>query len=339
MPDLSVIALIVVFVFAIALGFSNGFNDAANAVATAIGTRAISPRLAVGLAAVFNMLGAFMGLEVAKTIGKGILIPEAITVPTVIAGVASVVLWTTFATIRGLPVSITHGLVAGLAAAGVAAAGTQAIIWGVLQRILAAVVTAPLLGFAAGFVMMTLLYWLLRSQVPSLLRTLFSRLQVFSLAFVAYSHGKNDGQMPIGVITMALTLFYQDPNFWDRISFMDPMGRWVIIISALSISLGTAIGGQRVIRTLGTKVTAMDPIQGFSAQTAAALVIEGASALGIPVSTTHCVSTSIMGVGATRRFSAVRWVVAREMTMAWIITFPACGLLGYVFSLLLGKIM
>jgi PiT family inorganic phosphate transporter len=339
MPDLSVIGLIAVFVFAIALGFSNGFNDAANAVATAIGTRAISPRLAVGLAAVFNMLGAFMGLEVAKTIGKGILIPEAITIPTVIAGVASVVIWTTFATIKGLPVSITHGLVAGLAAAGVAAAGTQAIIWGVLRTIMAAVITAPLLGFVAGFVMMTLLYWLLRSQVPSLLRTLFSRLQVFSLAFVAYSHGKNDGQMPIGVITMALTLFYQDPNFWDRITFADPLGRWVIIISALSISLGTAIGGQRVIRTLGTKVTAMDPIQGFTAQTSAALVIEAASALGIPVSTTHCVSTSIMGVGATRRFSAVRWVVAREMTMAWIITFPACGLLGYVFSLLLGKIM
>ncbi len=339
MPDPSLIGLIVVFIFAIALGFSNGFNDAANAVATAIGTRAVSPRLAVGLAAVFNMLGAFTGLAVAKTIGKGILVPEAITIPTVIAGVVAVVLWTAFATLKGLPVSITHGLVAGLAAAGIAAEGIQAVVWSVLQRILAAVVTAPLLGFVAGFVMMTLLYWLLRSQVPSLLRTLFSRLQVFSLAFVAYSHGKNDGQMPIGVITMAMVLFYQDPNFWDRINFADPLGRWIIIISSLSISLGTALGGWRVIRTLGTKVTAMDPIQGFSAQTAAALVIEGASALGIPVSTTHTVSTSIMGVGATRRLSAVRWVVAREMTMAWIITFPACGLLGFVLSLLLGKIL
>jgi PiT family inorganic phosphate transporter len=338
MPDLPLLALILVIIFAIALGVSNGFNDAANAIAAAIGTRALSPRQAILLASVFNMMGAATGLAVARTIGKGILIPEAISFPTVIGGVAAVVIWTVMATLYGMPVSITHGLVAGLAAAGVASVGSGAMVWSVLQRILMAVITAPVLGFAGGFVLMVILYWLLRRSPPDKLRTPFSRLQILSSAFVAYSHGKNDGQMPIGVITMGLVIYFQDASFWDRLSFGDPLGRWIIIVSSLAISSGMALGGWRVIKTLGMKITTLRPVHGFAAQTAAASVIEAASHLGIPVSTTHCVSTSIMGVGATYRLSAVRWGVAGNIAAAWVVTFPVCAALGYLFSWLLGYV-
>jgi PiT family inorganic phosphate transporter len=155
---------------------------------------------------------------------------------------------------------------------------------------------------------------------------------------MAYSHGKNDGQMPIGVMTMGLVIYFQDASFWDRLSFGDPLGRWIIIASALAISSGMAIGGWRVIRTLGMRVTIMRPVHGFTAQTAAAAVIELASNLGIPVSTTHCMSTAIMGVGATRRLAAVRWGVAGNIVAAWIFTFPICALLGYTISWALGHI-
>jgi len=341
MPDLSLVALVVVVVLAIALGVSNGFNDAANAIATAVGTRALTPRQALVIAAFFNMLGAATGLAVAQTVGKGILnlsLDEAIAFPTVIGGVASVVVWTTVATYYGLPVSISHGLVAGLAAAGVASLGTGAVVWNKLQHVGMAVVTAPALGFVGGFVLMLALYWLLRRSAPNRLRAPFSRLQILSSAFVAYSHGKNDGQMPIGVMTMGVVIYLQDATFWDRLSIADPIGRWIIIGSALAISLGTAIGGWRVIRTLGMRITALQPVHGFAAQTAAALVIESASHFGIPVSTTHCVSTSIMGVGALRRLTAVRWGLAGNIVAAWVVTFPVCAILGYLFSWLLGYV-
>ena len=338
MPDLSLVALVLIVLFALALGFSNGFNDAANAIATAIGTRALTPRQAIILAPFFNMLGAATGLAVAKTIGKGILIPEAITYPTIIGGVAAVVIWTTLATIYGMPVSITHGLVSGLAAAGVATAGGGAMVWSILQRVITAVVTAPTLGFVGGFMMMVILCWVFRRAPADRLRSPFSKLQILSSAFMSYSHGKNDGQMPISVITMGLVIYFQDASFWDRLSFGDPVGRWIIIVSALAISSGMAIGGWRVIKTLGMRVTTLRPVHGFAAQTAAAAVIETASHLGIPVSTTHCISTSIMGVGATHRLSAVRWGVAGNIVAAWLVTFPVCGGLGYLFSLLLNLV-
>jgi PiT family inorganic phosphate transporter len=337
MFDASAFVLVPIVLFAIALGFSNGFNDAANTIATAVGTRALTPKQAVILAAFFNMLGSATGLAVARTIGKGILIPEAITYSTIIGGVASVVIWTLLATRYGMPVSITHGLVAGLAAAGIASAGIEAIVWKVLQRVLTSVIAAPTLGFIGGLALMFVLYWILQRSAPDILRILFSRLQTISSAFMAYSHGKNDGQMPIGIITMGLVLYFQDPSFWDRLSLSDPTGRWIIIISSLAISSGMATGGWRVIKTLGMKVTRLNPVQGFTAQIAAAGVIEIASNLGIPVSTTHCISTSIMGVGATRRLSAVRWGIARNIVITWIVTFPVCGILGYLFSWLLGN--
>lgn len=339
MPDSSIFILVPIFIFAIALGFSNGFNDAANTVATAISTRALSPKQAIILAAIFNMLGAATGLAVARTIGKGILIPEAITYPTIIGGVAAVVVWTVLATRYGMPVSITHGLVSGLAAAGMATTGSGAIVWSVLQRVLVSVVSAPALGFIGGFGLMIMLYWLLRPVIPGRLRVPFSRLQIISSAFMAYSHGKNDGQMPIGIMTMGLVLYFQDASFWDRLSFGDPIGRWIIIVSALAISSGMATGGWRVIKTIGMRITNLNPVQGFAAQMGAAGVIEIASNLGIPVSTTHCISTSIMGVGAARRMSAVRWGVARSIVATWVVTFPVCGILGYLFSRLLGLIL
>jgi len=332
MPDASLYLLILIIILAIGFGFTNGLNDAANAIATAISTRALSPRNAVILAGLFNFAGAATGLEVARTIGKGILIPEAISYLTVIAALASVIIWTSLATYYGLPVSLTHGFIAGLAAAGTAAIGGGAVVWGVMGKVLAAVVTAPVLGFVGGFVMMVILFWVFRRSAPDKMRSLFSKLQIPAAAFVAYSHGKNDGQMPIGVITMALVIFYNDSGLWDKIPW------WVIIVSALAISSGMAIGGRRVIRTLGMGVTTLRPVHGFAAQASAAGVIEAASQWGIPVSTTHCISSAIMGVGATKRLSAVRWGVAGNIIAAWIITFPVCGGLGYLFAWLLGLI-
>jgi len=287
------------------------------------------------------MAGAATGTLVAKTIGKGILAPEAITYLTVIASLASIIIWGTLATYAGLPISLHHGFIAGLAAAGIAVAGSEAVVWGVMERILAAVAVAPLLGFAGGFIGMVCLYWVFRRSAPDKMRRIFSRLQFLTTAFMAYSHGKNDGQMPIGVITMALVIFYDDASLWDRLSLFDPNLWWVIVISALAISAGTAMGGWRVIKTIGMRVATLRPVHGFTAQASAATVIEVAShgafmgQWGIPVSTTHCISASIMGVGATRRLSAVRWGIAGNIVIAWILTFPICGALGYLFAWLL----
>jgi len=338
MPDANVWVLVIIVIMAMGFGFTNGLNDAANAIAAAIGTRALSPRTAVIMAGIFNFAGAATGLEVARTIGKGILIPEAVTYLTLISALASVITWTALATYRGFPVSLTHGFVVGLAAAGMAAVGGEAVIWSVMMRVLTAVVTAPALGFIGGFIFMVCLYWICWRSAPDKMRTLFSRLQIPASAFVAYAHGKNDGQMPVGIIMMALVAYYGDAGLWDHLSITNPDTWWVIVLSALSISSGMAIGGQRVIKTVGMRVTTLRPIHGFAAQASGAAVIEAASHLGIPVSTTHCVSSAIMGVGATRRFSAVRWSVAGDIFMAWVLTFPICGVLGYFFSWLLHRI-
>ncbi len=336
MPDTSLWLLILIIILAIGFGVVNGFNDAANAIAASVGSRALSPRNAIILAAFFNMAGALTGTAVAITIGKGILAPEAISFLTVIAGLAAVIVWGTIATYYGLPVSITHSFVTGLAAAGAAVVGGEAIQWGVMQRVLSSVVAAPVLGFVGGFVLMVTLFWVFRRSAPARMRVIFRRLQWLTTAFLAYSHGKNDGQMPIGVITMALVVYYGQPALWDQLPYGDLW--WVVVISALAISSGTAMGGWRVIRTLGMKVTILQPIHGFAAQVSAATVIEIASHFGIPVSTTHCASSAVMGVGATKRLSAVRWGVAGNIIAAWVLTFPICGGLGYLFAWLLGMV-
>ena len=329
MPDSSLVLFLMIVLLAVGFGLVNGFNDAANAIAASVGSRSLSPRNAVIIAAFLNLVGAATGLEVAKTIGKGILVPEAISYLTVISGLLAVIVWGTIATRLGLPVSITHSFIAGLATAGIAVMGGEAIVWGTLQRVGSSVVVAPTLGFAGGFVLMVILFWIFRQSAPARIRVVFSRLQWLTTAFLAYSHGKNDGQMPIGVITMALVIYTGRTNLWDNVPW------WVIIVSALAISIGTISGGWRVIKTLGTRITTLQPIHGFASQASAATVIELASHLGIPVSTTHCASGAIMGVGSTRRFSAVRWGLAGNIITAWILTFPICGGLGYLFARLL----
>ncbi|HEY78923.1 MAG TPA: inorganic phosphate transporter [Dehalococcoidia bacterium] len=337
MPDPTLWLLLFIIALALGLGIVNGFNDAANAIATVIGTRVLSPRRAVVMGAILNFAGAATGLEVARTIGKGIVAEEFLTMPVVIAALVTVIIWISLATYYGLPLSITHSLVAAMAGAGFAVAGSGAIVWSKMQQVVTSVFTAPVLGFIGGFVLMVILFWIFRRVATDRVRGLFSNLQIVSAAFMAYSHGKNDGQMPIGIIAMALVVYFkqigqfeQAAAVWGNIQFGSLW--WVIVISALSISFGTAVGGWRVIRTLGLRVTTLRPIHGFAAETAGAAVIETASLLGIPVSTTHCITSSIMGVGATRRFSAVRWGVARRIVAAWIITFPICGGLGYLLA-------
>jgi len=327
MPELALLVLVIAA--AIGFGVVNGFNDAANSVAASIGSRALSPRNAIILAAFCEFAGAATGLEVARTIGKGILVPEAISYLTVIAALVAVIIWGTIATRLGLPVSISHSFVTGLAAAGIAVAGSEAVVWSILQRIGVSVVAAPTLGFIGGFALMVVLLWASRRSAPARMRVVFSRLQWLTTAFLAYSHGKNDGQMPIGVITMALVVYTGRVELWDNIPW------WVIIISALAISSGIAMGGWRVIKTVGMKITALQPIHGFATDATAATVIEIASRLGIPVSTTHCATAAVMGVGATKRLSAVRWGVTRNIVLAWVLTFPACAALGWAIASLL----
>jgi len=337
MPELALLVLVIAA--AIGFGVVNGFNDAANAVAASIGSRAISPRNGIILAAFFDFAGAATGTAVAITIGKGIISSEtwlslSSSSPIdayliLIAAEATVIIWGTIATRLGLPVSISHSLVTGLAAAGAAVIGWEVVIWGMLGRIGASVAIAPALGFIGGFVLMVILLWAFRRSAPSRMRVVFSRLQWLTTAFLAYSHGKNDGQMPIALITMALVIHTQRVELWDNIPW------WVIIVSASAISLGIAMGGWRVIKTVGMKITSMQPIHGFAADATAATVIEMASRLGIPVSTTHCATAAVMGVGATRRLSAVRWGVTRNIVLAWVLTFPVCAVLGWVIASLL----
>jgi PiT family inorganic phosphate transporter len=315
-----------VLVLVLAVGFAviNGFNDAANAIATVVGTRVLSPLRAVVIAAIFNFAGAATGLAVAVTIGKGIIDPAMLGYDVMLAALIAVIAWGFTATRLGLPVSISHSFVAGLVGAGIAATGTtDVIVWGGFGRVLSAVAIAPTLGFAAGLLVMTSLMWILRRQAPLKVEGIFSRLQILSAAFMAYSHGKNDGQMPIGIMAMALMIH-------TGAEFHVPF--WVIALSASGISLGTAFGGWRVIKTVGMRIAALRPVHGFAATGAAAAVVEMASALGIPVSTTHCMSSAIMGVGTTKRLSAVRWGIARSIVLAWIMTFPICGAIGWLVA-------
>lgn len=335
MPDPQIL-LILIITAAVGFGIANGFNDAANSVATVIGTRTLSPRAAIIMAAFFEFAGAATGNAVAITIGKGIIDPEFLTMGIVLSGVMAIIIWAVVTTHYGMPISLTHGLVAGLVGAGMAMGSTKIIIWRTLARLFSAVGFAPLLGFGGGFLAMLAILWLFQKTRPSKIRSIFSKLHILSSAFLAYSHGKNDGQMPIGLIMMALvTSPYHDSGLWQHLSLLDSNTWWIIVISAGSISFGTAIGGWRVIKTLGLKVTTLRPVQGFTATVSASTVIELASYYGIPVSTTHCVSSAIMGVGATRRLSAVRWGIAKDIVLTWVFTFPACGILGWIIAYIL----
>jgi len=329
MPD-SLPLLIIIFVIALGFAIVNGVNDAANAIATVISTRVLSPRVAILMAALLNLAGAVTGTAVALTIGRGIIDTGALGMGILLASLLAAIIWSLFATYLGLPVSLSHGLVAGLVGAGIAIAGSGVIVWSGFEKVLSAVASAPLLGFVGGLLAMIALSWVLRKRAPARVRRIFSNLQIVSAAFLAYAHGKNDGQMPIGVMVMALVVYSGQGEYFDHI----PWG--IIIACGLAISFGTAIGGWRVIKTVGTRITKLEPVHGFAANTSAAIIIELASWLGIPVSTTHCISSSIMGVGATKRLSAVRWGVAGNIIMAWILTFPVCAALGWLLGKLFG---
>lgn len=340
--------LILIFAVAIGFGFSNGLNDAANAVAASIGSRALSPRIAIAVAAVFNLLGAFMGAwfgaEVAKTIGKGILAPDAFLVDgpdgvlttqtteygyaIVIGAVGAAIIWTVLATRLGLPISVSHSLVSGLIGAGLATGNDIGLEK--VYKTLAAIVCAPLLGFIGAFAIMVILLWIFYKAAPGRVRNLFKRLQFLTTAFLAYAHGNNDGQMPIALMMMGLVLYHGDVGYWDN---TPPWG--IIVVAAGAISLGTALGGWRVIKTVGFRVTKLDPPHGFASDLSAGAVIEVASQLGIPVSTTHCSVSSVMGVGATSRLSAVRWGVTGNIVVAWIMTFPVGISLGWALTQIL----
>jgi len=316
MPE-NVLILAPVLLLILAAEFVNGWTDSPNAIATAVSTRALAPAHAVMLAAVFNILGTLSGTAVANTIATGVLRTDAVNIVTVGAAMVGIVFWSTVAYKAGLPTSESHAIVAGLAGAGLATGGPDVLLWAGWQKVLIGLVFSSFLGFGAAFVISRLVYLLFAGASPATVRAVFLRGQIFSAAFMAFSHGSNDGQKFMGAFTLALVLGGLLSEFTVPI--------WVILLCGAVMGVGTAFGGWRIIHTVGLKVTKLEPFQGFSAETGAAMVIEVASRLGIPLSTTHTITTSIMGVGASRRFSAVRWGVAGEIVSAWILTFPICA--------------
>ena len=318
--ETSLAFLVVVIVIALTFDFANGFNDSANAIATVVSTRVMSPLAAVGMAGVMNFVGAISGTAVAKTVGKGVVDPDSITLLTVAGGVAAAAIWVLFASRLGMPVSGSHSLIAGVAGAGIAQAGFAVLVWSGIRKILLGLAFSPLFGITAGFVIMLAIYWIFRKMTPATVTAIFSKLQILTAAAVAFSHGSNDAQKTMGIITLALFVN-------GRIDSFD-VPFWVIFSAAGVMAAGTYMGGARVIRTLGVRIVAMRPVHGFAAESAAASIIEVASRTGIPVSTTHVITSTILGMGSTRRLSAVRWGVAKGIVYAWVLTFPICGLLG-----------
>jgi PiT family inorganic phosphate transporter len=314
-------AILVALALVLAAEFINGWTDAPNAIATVVSTRVMSPGRALMMASVLNIAGTMSGTAVAATIGKGIVRPEVINVYTVGAAMVGIVIWSTLAWYYGLPTSESHALIAGLTGAALATAGPEALLWAGWKKVFIGIGFSTFLGFGGGFACMVAIYNLFAKARPALIKRMFGRLQIVSAAFMAFSHGSNDGQKFVGMFTLVLLLGGLIPEFHVHM--------WVILLCAGTMGIGTAIGGWRIMKTLGLKLTHLQPVQGFAAETGAAMTIELASRLGVPLSTTHTITTSIMGVGATRGFSAVRWGVSRNISTAWILTFPVCGLIAW----------
>jgi len=323
MPDIPVV---VVLLLVLGAEFVNGFTDAPNAIATVVSTRVLRPHVALLMATALNTVGALTGTAVAATIGKGIVKPEAIGLVTVAAAMVGIIFWSTLAWRYGLPTSESHALVAGLAGAGLATAGPSVLLWEGWRKVIVGIGFSTILGFAGGLALMALIYRLLARCPRRVAGRLFGRLQILSSAFMAFSHGSNDAQKFMGVFALALVLSGTFSEFHIPV--------WVILMCAATMGIGTACGGWRIMRTMGMRLTRLEPVQGFAAETSAGAVITLASAFGIPLSTTHTISTSIMGVGATRRLSAVRWGVGSEIVMAWILTFPVCGGIAWLIGML-----
>jgi PiT family inorganic phosphate transporter len=318
MPEI----IILVVVLAILFDISNGWNDAANAIATVVSTRVLTPLQAVLLAAFMNILGAFASTAVAKTIGKGIVDPAVITQSVVASALCAGFLWNTMMTFVGMPVSASHALIGGLIGAVVAFGGVDILNLNGLTKIFTALLISPVFGLFFGYLLMKSILRFFCNYSPGNINKYFGRLQILSSSFMAFSHGMNDAQKVMGIMTAALV----SGGFLKSLE----VPFWVILICALAMGFGTAVGGWRVIKTLGVHMLKLQPVNGFAAETAATAVIVGASQLGLPVSTTHVISTSIMGVGATKRLSAVRWGVARKIVLAWIFTLPMCAGMGWL---------
>jgi PiT family inorganic phosphate transporter len=337
-----------VLLAALVFEYINGFHDSANAIATVVSTKVLTPRQAILWAAAFNLLGALMGTAVAATIGKGLVDTHVVTTATVLGALLGAILWNLLTWWLGLPSSSSHALVGGLCGAALASARGD---WGVLKwstglwpKVVLPMLVSPLLGFVGGALVMFLLTILLRRATPRLVGAIFGKAQLASAAFMGYAHGSNDAQKTMGIIT--LTLFtathggvFQHLPAWAgflRVPEFKAVPWWVVFTCAATMAAGTAGGGWRIIRTMGYSMVKLQPVNGFAAETTAALVICGASSLGVPVSTTHVISTAIMGVGATKRLSAVKWGVVERIVWAWVLTLPIAALLGFALVKLLG---
>ena len=334
MPELSGFTPILIFVLALAVAFDyiNGFHDTANAIATSVSTRALKPHWAILMSATANFVGALTGTEVAKTVGSGLVDTQVESQVVVAAALIGAIAWNLLTWRLGIPSSSSHALIGGLLGAVAAAAGFGA--WrmdGIVNKVLVPLFGSPIAGFLIGLFLMVVIFNVFRRVNPHLMNDLFRRFQVLSAAYMAFSHGSNDAQKTMGIMTLALVTAGVIPSF--------EVPLWVILLAASAISLGTAAGGWRIIRTMGTKVVKLDPVHGFAAETTAASIIFAASQVGMPVSTTHVISSAIMGTGSADRFNAVRWGVARSIGIAWVLTLPAAGLTAALSYVVLNAIL
>jgi PiT family inorganic phosphate transporter len=313
-----------VVVIALAFDYINGMHDAANAIATVVSTRVLSPRVAILMAAALNFGGAFLSTAVANTIGKGIVDPAIVTNGIVAAALLGAIFWNLLTWYFGIPSSSSHALIGGVVGGAASYYGFGVLNGEGLLKILKALILSPLFGLAGGFLIMVLIMWIFRRARAGFVNHTFKVLQIGSAGFMAISHGSNDAQKIMGVIAMALF----GAGYID--TFHIPF--WVVFACATAMAVGTATGGWRIIKTMGNKMIKLQPVNGFAAETAASIVILGATHFGTPVSTTHVISSSIMGVGTAKRASAVRWGVAGNMAVAWVLTIPASGLVAFAIG-------
>jgi inorganic phosphate transporter, PiT family len=338
---------LLVLLTALVFEYINGFHDAANAIATVVSTKVLNPRQAILLAAVTNLIGAFVGTAVAKTVGGGLVDTQYVTLYTVLYGLLSGIIWNLITWWLGLPSSSSHALIGGLCGAVLATAhgDWHALKWsvkggtdGLWPKVILPMVTSPVVGFVVGAILMWILYTALRRVTPTWINRIFGKLQIVSAGWMGLSHGTSDAQKTMGIIVLAMVTgtksgAFNDVPDWASFlrheTFEIPF--WVVFTCAVTISLGTAAGGWRIIKTMGHKMVKLQPINGFAAETTAACILFAAAKFGIPLSTTHTISTSIMGVGATKRFSAVKWGIVSRIVWAWVLTLPITGILGYLF--------
>jgi PiT family inorganic phosphate transporter len=310
---------LLLFVVATSLIFEyiNGFHDSANAIATVVSTKVLTARAAILYAGVLNIAGAFMGTHVASTIGKGIVATESVTQGVILCALLAAIIWNLITWYYGIPSSSSHALIGGLIGATIAKAGYHVVHFeGVARKVLLPMITSPLIGFVFGFLCMVTILWICARANPNSVNKYFKKLQLVSSGIMALSHGSNDAQKTMGIITLALVSYHALPTF--------EVPYWVILGCAVTMGLGTMGGGWRIIRTMGSKMIKLKPVHGFAAETSAAAVILSASYFGIPVSTTHIISTSIMGVGSTRGIHALKWGIVGNIVMAWVLTIPVC---------------